>query len=280
MTYLVTGATGSVGRQVVDQLIASGASVHALSRNPSGAGLPPAVKVFHGDLASAAVDAKAFNGVEGLFLFPAEVDLRPFLAAAKAGGVRHAVVLSSLAVAAEFSRDVDSASRKHHLAVETAAADSGLETTFLRSGTFAKNLLAWAPTIKKMRSVFLPYPESSQALIHEADIAAVAVAALTDPRHRGKTYALTGPQSMTQLEQLKTIGDALGIELSCRKITTEQFRESVAQYMSADIVKMLLDYWSDTVHTPDVARPTVERIIGRPALTLARWANDHIADFT
>lgn len=280
MTYLITGATGSVGRQVVDQLIAKGATVHALSRNESRAGLPPAVKLFRGDLASTEVDARAFEGVEGLFLFPAEGDLRPFLAAAKTAGVRHAVVLSSLAVAAEFPRDADSASRKHHLNVETAATDSGLETTFLRSGTFAKNLLAWAPTIKKMRSVFLPYPESSQALIHEADIAAVTVAALTDPRHRGKTYSLTGPQSMTQLEQLKTIGDAMGVELSCRKITAEQFRESAAAYMGADIVKMLLDYWSDTVDTPDVVRPTVQNITGRPGLTLARWAKDHIADFT
>jgi hypothetical protein len=48
----------------------------------------------------------------------------------------------------------------------------------------------------------------------------------------------------------------------------------------ADIISMLLDYWSDTVETPDVVRPTVRQVTGRPARTLAAWARDHAAAFT
>jgi len=130
-----------------------------------------------------------------------------------------------------------------------------------------------------MRTVFGPYPQAAQVLIHEADVAAVAVAALTEARHRGATYALTGPECLTQVEQLKTIGQAIGQELTYQQISPEQYQQSMSQYMPAGVIKMLLAYWSDTVDQPEVVRPTVEQITGRPAYSLARWAAEHTADF-
>jgi len=279
MSYLITGATGAIGRQIVNQLVTSGAQVQALSRQPEQANLPDGVHVFPGDLSSGDLQAGTFADVKGLFLFPADGDLRPFLAKAKAAGVEHVVALSSLAVAAEFPRDLNSASYSHHLAVEQAVEQSGMAYTFLRPGTFANNLRFWSHSIKATRMVFGPYPQSAQVLIHEADVAAVAVAALTDERHRGATYALTGPECLTQIEQLKTIGRAIGQELTYQAITPEQYKQSVSQFMPAGVIKMLLDYWSDTVDQPDVVRPTVEQITGRPAYSLARWAADHVSDF-
>lgn len=279
MSYLITGATGAVGKQIVDQLVESGAQVRALSRKPEQANLPAGVNVFAGDLASSAVQAEMFAGVKGMFLFPAYGDLRPFLNKAKTAGVEHVVVLSSLAAAAEFPRDLNSPSYRHHRTVEQAVEASGIPYTFLRPGSFANNLRFWAYTIKTAKAVYGPYPQSAQALIHEADVAAVAVAALTDKTHRGATYALTGPESLTQADQLKTIGTALGQELTYCTITPEQFTQSMSQFMPADVIKMMLDYWSDTVEQPDVVRPTVEQITGQPARTLAQWAADHVSDF-
>jgi len=280
MAYLITGATGAVGRQVVDQLVVAGAQVHALTRNPDRANLPAGVKVFEGDLTADRLQPGAFDDVKRIFLFPAEGDIGPFLASAKAAGVEHVVVLSSLAAAAELPRDLNSPSYRHHRAIEQAVEASGLAYTFLRSGSFANNLRFWSYSIKTQRMVYGPYPQSAQALVHEADVAAVAVAALTTAGHQGATYALTGPQSLTQVEQLQTIGDAIGQKLTYQVITPDQFKQSMSQFMPADVIQMMLDYWSDTVDQPDVVRPTVEQVTGRPARTQAQWAADHVADFS
>lgn len=279
MSHLITGATGSIGRHIVDQLLAMGEDVHAISRRPSEAKLPNEVKVFGGDLTSGDIQDGVFDGVKSVFLFPADGDIRPFLDKAKVAGVEHIVVLSSLAAAAEHARDLDSASYRHHKAIEQAVEASGIPYTFLRPGSFANNLRFWSHSIKTSGTVYGPYPQSAQSLIHEADVAAVAVAALTTDGHKGATYALTGPQSLTQAEQLRTIGVSIGRELTYQVITPEQFKQSMSAFMPEDIIKQLLNYWSDTVEQPDLVRPTVEQVIGRPARTLAEWVADHKADF-
>lgn len=280
MTHLITGATGAIGRIIVDQLVAAGADVAALTRKPDEANLPAAVKVFQGDLTQSEFPEGLLAGVKRIFLFPVYGNIHPFLSQGKAAGVEHIVVLSSLAAAAEFPRDLDSPSYRHHRGIEQAVDASGMQYTFLRPGSFANNLRFWAHTIKTMRTVFGPYAQSAQALIHEADVADVAVAVLkAADQHRGAMYRLTGPESLTQVEQLMTIGAAIGQELRFQEISPEQFTQSMSQYMPADIIQMMLDYWCDTVDQPDIVRPDVEQITGRPTRTLAQWAADHAADF-
>lgn len=280
MSYLITGATGAIGRLIVNQLVANGADVAALTRKPDQASLPAAVNVFQGDLTQNEFPEALFAGVKSIFLFPVYGNIQPFLSQAMAAGVEHIVVLSSLAAAAEFPRDLNSPSYHHHRGIEQAVEACGLAYTFLRPGSFANNLRFWAQTIKTMRSVFGPYPQSSQTLIHEADVADAAVAVLTAAdQHRGAIYRLTGPESLTQVEQLRTIGAAIGQKLTYQQISPEQFTQSMSQFMPADIIQMMLDYWCDTVDEPDIVRPDVEQITGRPARTLAQWAADHAADF-
>jgi uncharacterized protein YbjT (DUF2867 family) len=111
-------------------------------------------------------------------------------------------------------------------------------------------------------------------------VADVAAAVLTSAdKHRGKIYRLTGPQSLTQVAQLMTIAAAIGQDLRFQEISAEQFAQSMRPYMPADIIQMMLDYWCDTVAQPDVVRPDVEQITGKPARPLAQWAADHAADF-
>ena len=275
MTTLVTGGTGTIGRLVVRGLIEHRIPVRVLSRTTPGE-LPPGVTHVAADL-TGQLPPDVFRDVDQLFLFPADGDLAPALKQAAADGVQHVVVLSSLAAAGEKERDLESESGLHHRRVEDAVRASGLPATILRPGNFATNLLFWADSIRYTGGVDGPYPTSAQAPVHEADIADVAVAALLDERFRGRVIPLTGPQALTQTEQLATVGAAIGRDLTFRTVTPQQFTDTMSQWMSPGIIALLLRYWSETVDEPDAVHSS-EAVTGR-ARTLAAWAADHAADF-
>lgn len=277
MPYLITGATGAIGRSLVAQLRERGADVRVVTRDARRA--PPGVDVVEGDFTRGDLPAQAFAGARAVFLFPAQGGVDAFVAQAKRAGVERIVVLSSLAAALEHERDKRSPSALHHLGVERAVKASGVPATFLRPGSFANNLLFWASALQRGATVQGPYARSAQALIHEADIAAVAAVALTLQGHVGKTYALTGPQALTRVEQLATIGAAVGRSLRYEEIPPEAFQRQMAAYLPPAIIHMLLDYWSDTVLAPDPVLSTVEQVTGRPARTLAQWAKEHAGAF-
>lgn len=279
MALLITGATGSVGRSLVNQLHALGQDVRIVSREVSHE-FPAGVEAIQGDYSKGDLPSRTFEGVKKVFVFPAQNGVEAFLKQAKDAGTEHFVVLSSLAAALEHERDRDSASALHHLAIEQAVQQTGISTTILRPGTFANNLLAWAHSIKGGDTVYGPYPTSRQAPIHEADIAAVAVTALTTPGHQGKTYHLTGPETLTRVEQLDTIGEAIGKALQFQEISPEAFQQAMSKFMPTPIINMLLDYWCDTVNQPDVVLTTVEEVTGQKARSLADWSQDHAADFS
>jgi uncharacterized protein YbjT (DUF2867 family) len=276
-TYLVTGATGHVGRHVVAELLREGRPVRALTRDPACAALADDVDVREGSLASPPTGL--FDGVAGVFVFPAD-GAGDFARSAARAGVERLVLLSSLAAALEHERDLGTASQVHHAPVEDAVRTSGAAWTILRPGTFAVNLLAWSPAIRRTGGVRGPYPLSAQAPIHEADVAAAAVAALTRPGHVGQVHALTGPEALTRRAQLAAIGSAIGRELTFTEQEPAAFLAEMAGYgVQPDIVDMMLAHWSGTVDEPDVVR-SVEPLVGRPGLTLEQWARDHAADFT
>jgi uncharacterized protein YbjT (DUF2867 family) len=150
--------------------------------------------------------------------------------------------MRSLAAAMEHDRDKGSMSAEHHLAVEKAVQATGIPTTILRPGNFANNLLLWAHSIQAAGAVFAPYAKSAQAPIHEVDIAAVATLALTQRGHEGKTYAMTEPQTLTRMEQLDAISDAIDRKLRFQEISPEAFQQEMSKYMPPPVIKMLLDY--------------------------------------
>jgi len=278
MPYLITGATGPVGRSIIAQLRAAQQDVRIVTRDPSKA--PAGVEVVQGDFTQGDLPAEAFAGVRRVFLFPAQGGVEAFVAQAKRHNVERLVVLSSLAAAMEHERDHTSPSALHHAEIEKTVIASGIPMTFLRPGTFANNLLFWAAAIQHGDTVYAPYARSVQAPIHEADIAAVAVAALMQDHHHDTIYPLTGPQALSHVEQLDAIGAALGRQLHYQEISPEVFQDQMSQYMPQPIIKMLLDYWSDTVTEQDVVLPTVEQVTGSQGRTLTQWATDHAAEFT
>ncbi|MCP2343208.1 SDR family oxidoreductase [Actinomadura rupiterrae] len=278
MTILVTGATGAVGRHLVTTLLARGADVRALTRKPADADLPDAVEVVAGDLADAGtLGAEVFDGIDRAFVFPAQ-GVEAFVGAATGHGVRRLSLLSSLAAAKEFPRDHGSASQLHHSAVEDVVTVSTDAWTILRPGTFANNLLSWSWQIRSGAPIRAPYLASAQAPVHEYDIAEAAAETLLTDEHLGDAIPLTGPQALTRSEQVATIAEALGRDVPLVEITPEEFRAEAGRFIPEPVMKMLLDYWHDTLTVPDVPRP-VTAVTGRPGRTLAEWAADHRADF-
>lgn len=277
MPYLITGATGPVGRSIVTQLCTLGHAVRITTRDIGK--VPAGVEAVQGDFTKGDLPPTAFEGVKRVFLFPAEGGVDAFLKQAKAARVEQIVVLSSLTAAMQFERDNTSWAAQHHLAIENAVKAVDIPYTFLRPGTFANNLLSWAHSIQTGDTVYGPYANSIQAPIHEADIAAVAVVALTQDGHQGKVYPLTGPQALTRREQLNCIGTAIGKQLHFQEIPADVFQKEMEKRMPLPIIKMLLNYWSDTITVPEAVLPTAEQLTSYKGRTLVQWARDHISDF-
>jgi len=276
--FLVAGATGNVGRQVVAQLRAAGAEVRALTRYPAAAVVPPGVEAVGGDLTRPETLAGALAGVGAAFLFPVPGCGPAFVEAARKAHTRKVVLLSSNDVVDGVERQ-GNAIAAFHAEIEQALVDSGLAWTFLRPGGFAANTLQWAPQIRATGVVAAPYADASLAPIHEADIAAVAVRALTTDGHAGARYRLTGPAALTLAEQLAVIGDALGRELRFTEIAPEVARERMVRRLPAPIVDALLGIFAAATTRPATVLPTVEEITGRPARTFSQWVHDHRVDF-
>lgn len=276
MTVLVTGATGNVGRRVVDRLLAAGAQVRALTRRPETAGLPGDVEVVGGGLTESDALEEALAGIDRVFLFPVPEGVGTFVEQAKAAGVRRIVLLSSKAVEFADSNPIG----ERHRVIEEAVAAGGFEWTYLRPGPFSTNSLAWAESIRAEGVVREPYAEARQTPIHEDDIAAVAVTALLADGHSGVAYPLSGPESITVGEQVQAISAAIGREIRFEEETPEQTRARwVANGLPAGVADTLLSYRRQSARNPEAPVQTVERVTGRPARTFAQWAVDHADDF-
>jgi uncharacterized protein YbjT (DUF2867 family) len=278
---LVIGATGNVGRQVVEELTSAGAPVRALARTPESAGLPASAEVVRGDLTDPAGLDACLAGVDAVFL------VWPFLTAEAAPPVleaigRHArrvVYLSSMSVRDDLDEQAEMISG-FHAEMERLIDRSGLEWTFLRAGGFASNTLEWAPQIRAEGVVRWPYAAAARSLIHERDIAAVAARALTGDGHRGARYALTGPEAVTQAEQVRLIGEAIGRPLRFEEISREEAHGLlVAKGWPAALADGALDGWAALAHEPEPVTSTVEEVTGAPARTFGEWASDHAGDF-
>ncbi|HLK43877.1 MAG TPA: NAD(P)H-binding protein [Thermoleophilia bacterium] len=277
--FLVTGATGNVGRHVLTRLITRGHKVRALSRRPDRAAWPVEVEVVAGDLTDRTALAAALGGVEAAFLFAAPGCGPDFAAAAEAAGVRRVVLMSSGSVGDPDAVVRESPIAAYHAEVEQAVRDSRLEWTFLRPGAFATNSLAWANQTKSSDVIRGAYAEAPTAPIHEADIADAAVAALTQDDHGGQAYRLTGPASLTNAELARVLGQTLGRPITYQELPPEQVRAAMIEHAPAPIVDSLLAIWAASVGHPAEVTADVDKVTGHPARSFSQWVADHARDF-
>ncbi|GAA2266201.1 MULTISPECIES: SDR family oxidoreductase [Kitasatospora] len=281
---VVSAATGNIGRHLVDLLLAEGAPVRALTRDPERAGLPAAAETVRADLTDPASLETALAGAEALWLNLAaggsQAALQVVDAAVKAG-VRRIVLNSSLSVTDTTADDEGFISRMH-ASVERAIQASGVEWTFVRGGMYATNALQWAPGIKAESVVRGPFPEAVAAPVHEADLAAVSARALLDRSGAllGTAPYVTGPEAVTVAEQAAAIGRAIGREVRFETITVEAAADAMASdSFPKEVALQLLGYFGASVGTDPQRTDEVQRITGRPARTFEEWAADHADDF-
>ena len=279
---LVIGATGNIGRQLLSQLPATGAQVRALTRHPDAAGLPPHVEVVRGDLTLPETLDACLDSIDAVFLVwtapPAAV--APALERIAKHARRIVFLSAPLKTAHPFFQQPNPV-RALAAQIERLIEASGLQWTFLRPGMFAANALHWwAPRIRAGADVVRwPYVAAPTAPIHERDIAAVAVRALCEAGHAGAEYVLTGPQSLSQSEQMSAIGEAIGRPLRLEEISPEEARTELLAIGPAAVVNMLLDAWAAAIGQPAFVTSTVAEITGTPARTFRDWAADHAPEF-
>jgi len=278
---LVIGATGRVGREVVRELLAAGLSVRALTRRPEAAGLPASVEIVSGDLTMPESLDAGLQGVSAVFLvWTAAPATASAVVARLAEQARRVVLLSSPHQTPHPFFQQPNPMAAFHAELERLMADAGLESTILRPGMFASNTrLWWAPQIRQGDVVRWPYGSVETAPIDERDIAAVAMRVLTDDRHIGRDYVLTGPQAISQAGQVSAIGAVLGREIRFVELSPDEFRQEMAGRAPAAAVDMLLNAWQAASGHPAFLTSTVADIVGRPALTFQQWAVDHADDF-
>jgi uncharacterized protein YbjT (DUF2867 family) len=271
MKILVTGATGTVGRHLVEQLHRAGYQVRALTRNQAKANFPDGVEVVVGDLTSPSIIAPVLEGVEALHLItfggddyaPLQTGQEIMEMAEKAGVKRVTVLMGG---------------EKGEL--EKAVESSSMAWTFLQPVEFMSGALDWVKSICAEGVVRQGFIHRKSAMVHEADIAAVAAVALTEDGHGGKTYTITGGEVLTPPEMVRMIGEAMGREVRLIELTEAEARE---QWRTEGFPDEVIEFfvWAHG-NTPPIGYTvvnTVEQVTGRQPRTFAQWAAENAAKF-
>jgi uncharacterized protein YbjT (DUF2867 family) len=272
---LVTGATGTIGSEVLRQLLAAGHPVRALTRSPAKlAGT--AADVAEGDFDDPDSLARAVDGVDAVFLLTVArpPGTRHDEALLKVVGDARIVKLSGIGAGEVFDGGTVG---YWNLAAEQVVEQSGREWTILRPSSFATNVLTavGGPVIN-------PTGDAQQGVIDPADVAAVAVQALTQPQHHGHTYTLTGPELLSVPEQAAQLSEVLGRTVPTLDVEPAELARQLAEYGEdpASIEAMVRGVGFARAGRNAVLTGDVGRVLGRPAGTFANWARRRFPDFS
>ncbi|OBH49231.1 NAD(P)H-binding protein [Mycobacterium sp. E2479] len=272
MTIVVTGATGNVGRPLVAELLAAGARVRAVTRQPAPAGLPPNVAVFGSATA-------ALSGASAVFLNSRALggELEEVVEHCGRAGVTKLVALSAINADDDVSRQPSRFRGDRNREVERLAVDSGLSWVSLRPTVFATNFAGmWSAQIRAGDVVAGPYAAASTAPIVETDIAGVAAHALLTDELVGQRIPLTGPRAFTNAELVEVIGAVLGRTLQYREIPAKAVRQRfIGLGFGAGFADAYIAMLGATLDEPALVTPDVEKILGRPAVPFAHWVFEH-----
>ena len=287
MRVFLTGATGTVGREVVRSLLKHGVEVRVGARSPSRvAELFPSVSdVVHLDFEDqTAIEPGLFAGVDAFFFMTPLIDdqvasSKRVLEAARTAGVPHMVRLSSRSA----GWDEDSALRAWHREIDQAVRESGASWTVLRPCSFFQNFIRYqAETIRNMSSIIVPQGNGLIPYIDAADIGASAAACLLNPeRHEGHTYVLTGGRAYGVKGVAAEIGRVIGKPLTYISIEPEQARDMMEQMGTpAWLVEAGLAVFAHARDGGEAAvDPALTQILGRPATTLSEFVERNQASW-
>lgn len=278
---LVIGGTGTVGSQVVSQLVEQGVSVRVLTRNPDSAHSPSQVELIPGDLSAPDSLDAGLQDIGAVFLVWAAPPATAIPALERITRKASRIVFLSAPLKTPHPLfQQPNLARNLGLQIEQLIESSGTPWTFLRPGMFAANSKEWwAPQIREGDVVRWPHLDVPTAPIDERDIAAVAVRALTESGHDKAEYVITGPQSLTHYEQISTIGKILGCSLQIEELSPEEARRDLLPVFPRPVVNMLLDAWAAAAGQPAFVSSTFQQLMGRPPRPFSEWATYNAPHF-
>ena len=245
------------------------------------AALPADVEVVAGDLTVPESLDVGLQGVGAVFLvWTAPPTAAPAAIERLASHVRRVVFLSSPHRTPHPFFQQPNPLALLHADIERLIAAAGLASTIIRPGMFASNArFWWADQIRNGDVVRWPYGAAETAPIDERDIAAVAARALDQDSPPGGDYVLTGPESLSQAEQVSIIGAAIGRLIRFEELSPEEFRREMAGRWPRPVVDMLLAAWRATIGRPAFVTSTVADVVGSPPRTFRHWVSDHADAF-
>ncbi len=278
--YLVTGATGNVGRELVNQLLASGERVRVFVRDPRKvAHWGDRVEVATGDFEDSKSFGRAVAGTEGAFLMNGAAEVGTFprlIEAAHKEKVPRIVFLSSL-----FASLRGTNIGRVHEEKENTIRQVGIPGHFLRAGGFMSNTRQWAPSIKAQGVVYNPMGTGKSAPIAPEDIAAVAARLLVSPNGAEECPELTGEEMLSVPEQVEILARAIGKPIRSMDVPAEAAIEGMKRN---GLPAQLAEAVGESIAAVRDGRAerlthTVERITGRKPMTFAQWAEKHAMEF-
>jgi uncharacterized protein YbjT (DUF2867 family) len=278
--YLITGATGNVGSELVDQLLASGQRVRVFVRDPRKvAHWGDRIEVATGDFEDTRSFGRAVAGAEGAFLMNGAAEVGTFpqlIEAARKEKLPRIVFLSSL-----FASLPGIKIGRVHEEKEKTIRQSGIRGHFLRAGGFMSNARQWASSIKGQGAVFNPMGTGKIAPIAPEDIAAVAAKLLVSPNGTEESPELTGEELLSVPEQVEILARALGKPIRCVDVPAEAAIEGMKQN---GLPPQLADAVGESFAAVRDGRAehlthTFERITGRKPMSFAKWAGKHAREF-
>jgi uncharacterized protein YbjT (DUF2867 family) len=282
---LVTGATGLSGSELVRRLSAKGIPSRALVRNLTKAQpltLLPNVEVVVGDMARPETLTEALRGVDRAMLIsssdPSMVETQSsFIDAARKAGVQHVVKLSGIIP------ELDSPFRfaRMHAEIEKRLEDSGLAYTHLRAGEFMPSYFRQVPSIVARGVLALPMADARIASVDIGDLAEVSIAVLTTSGHEGKTYPLTGPESLSMAEVAEKLSAAIGKPVRYVDVPPEDARQArLAAGMPSYLAEGLDELFAERRKGKEsTVWPTIQDVFGWAPTTFDEFARRNAAIF-
>jgi uncharacterized protein YbjT (DUF2867 family) len=283
MTILVTGATGNIGRQVVEHLVKRGADVRALVRDPSKASFPAGVSIVQGDFLDVDSLRKAMSGVSTLFLLNAVVpdEFTQALVAlnvARSAGIERIVYLS--VIHADVYVNVPHFAGK--FGVERMIEQMDFKATILRPAYFIQNDLMIEDVITGYGTYPMPIGAKGLAMIDVRDIAEIAALELLRREQSAEPLALdrinlVGPETLTGTDIAAIWSDVLARPINYGGDNTEGFEQNLRQFLPAwmayDMRLMGERFFTDGMvpEAGDVERLTA--LLGRPLRPYRKFAS-------
>lgn len=282
---LVTGATGTTGKEIISELQKLGAEgVRALVRDPAKASFirDAGFETVEGDFDRPETLDAALEGVERALLLtppsPKTFELqRDFIESAKRAGVHRVVKFSAIGADSGAAEGFG----KWHGQAEDYLRESGLAWTMLRPNFFMQNLLGQAQQIAAEGRIYQPVGDAAASFIDVRDIASVAARALTEEGHEGKSYVLTGPEALSYNDVAAKLSDATGRNITYVAITPEQFRQGALAAGLPEWLVGALERLNEIFAAGYAAEVTdyVRAVGKKEPITFDRFARDHAQAF-